>query len=248
MLGKKILIFGASSGIGRETAIMLSEQGAELVMLSRNINKLEEVLAKCKKGNHQIFSVDVTDEEAVATAIAKSVEKDGKPFDGFVFSVGIEATIPSKLIKKQYLENVLQTNSIPTILISRILINKKIFFTNGGSIVFVSSVMGHLGQVAKAAYCMSKHAMVGASKALALEFAPKKIRVNCVSPGMVKTEMSLKIIESISEESIKKIEDLHPLGLGSPKDIAEAIIFLLSDKSRWITGTELVVDGGYSTQ
>lgn len=95
---------------------------------------------------------------------------------------------------------------------------------------------------------MSKHAIVGIMRALALELAPKNIRVNCVSPGMVKTDMSIKILESISEDNVSKIESMHPLGLGEPNDVAEAISFLLSDNSKWITGVELPVDGGYSVQ
>ena len=246
MQGKKILIIGASSGIGRETAITLAEEGADLVLMSRNLEKLNEVVSLCKRGNHRVFSVDVTDEKAMIQALTESIKTDGKPYDGFVYSAGMEATIPSKLLKKDFLQRVLDVNTIPIILISNFLLKKGNYSSSGASFVFVSSVMGHLGQPAKTAYCMSKHAIVGITKSLALELAPKKIRVNCVSPGMVKTEMSLEILESISEENVQQIESMHPLGIGMPKDVANAIEFLLSDKSSWITGIDLYVDGGYS--
>ncbi len=114
--------------------------------------------------------------------------------------------------------------------------------------MFISSVMGSLGQPAKAAYCMSKGGLVAASKALALELANKKIRVNCISPGMVTTEMSSKILDSVSEESANEIKRMHPLGIGDVKDIVNGIEFLLSEKSKWITGIDLLIDGGYSAQ
>jgi len=247
MQGKKILITGASSGIGRETAITLAEEGADIVLISRNLEKLNNVVSFCKEGNHQVFSVDVTDENALFQVLNESIKNDGRPFDGFVYSAGMEATIPSKLLKKDFLHKVLDVNTIPIILISNFLAKKGNYSPEGASFVFVSSVMGHLGQPAKTAYCMSKHAIVGIMKSLALELAQKKIRVNCVSPGMVKTEMSLQILESISEENIRQIESMHPLGIGMPKDVANAIEFLLSDKSSWITGIDLYVDGGYSS-
>lgn len=247
MKGKKILVVGASSGIGRAIAISLSEEGAEVVLFSRDFSKLKQVQGTLKGENHQIFSVDVTDEEALSKALLESV-KDGKAYNGFVYSVGMEATVPFKLLKKESLENVMEVNTYPILSISKFLLKKGNFDKEGGSFVFISSVMGHLGQMAKVAYGMSKHAMVGVMRSLALELASKKIRVNCVSPGMVTTDMSVKILESISEENVQKIKDMHPLGLGTATDVANAVVFLLGEKSRWITGVDLSVDGGYSVQ
>ena len=247
MKGKKILIVGASSGLGRETALNLAKQGADLVLISRDTEKLNALASQLEVGKYQIFPADVTNEEVLNKALSDSVA-DGVPYNGFVYSAGIEATITSKLLKKATLEKVMDVNAYPAVLITKFLLKKGNFDPVGGSLVFISSVMGHLGQTAKTAYCMSKHAIVGIMRALALELAPKNIRVNCVSPGMVKTDMSIKILESISEDNVSKIESMHPLGLGEPNDVAEAISFLLSDNSKWITGVELPVDGGYSVQ
>jgi len=107
--------------------------------------------------------------------------------------------------------------------------------------------MGVLGDIGNVAYCSSKGALLSAGKAMALELAAKKIRVNCVLPGVVETEMSKQLFLTISEESRNSILKMHPLGLGKPEDIANACIFLLSDASRWITGTNFYVDGGYSS-
>lgn len=247
MKRKKILIIGASSGLGKQVALTLAQDGADLVLMSRDIHKLQSVSSLCREGNHQIYSVDVVDDEALDNALSESM-KDGIPYSGFVYSAGIEATIPSKLLKKNNLNRVMEINTYPIILISKFLQKKGNFSLEGGGFVFISSVMGHLGQVGKTAYCMSKHAMIGIMKALALELASRKIRVNCISPGMIKTDMSIKILESISEENALKIQNMHPLGLGEPQDVAQAVSFLISDKSKWITGVDLSVDGGYSVQ
>jgi NAD(P)-dependent dehydrogenase (short-subunit alcohol dehydrogenase family) len=118
--------------------------------------------------------------------------------------------------------------------------------SNDASIVFVSSIVGLFGQPGKSAYSASKGALIAASKCLALELASRKIRVNTVLPALVETDMSNKILEGMNEESKNNILKMHPLGFGKPEDVANAIAFLLSSASSWITGVEFVIDGGYS--
>lgn len=248
LVKQKILIVGASSGIGKATAIQLSQQEAKLVLISRSEEKLQEVISQCSGEGHTYFAIDVKDEKALDEAISASAKGKEEPFTGFVYSAGQEGTIPLKFAKADFLSEILQVNTIPALLITKILQKKGNFSGDGGSIVFISSVMGSLGQPAKAAYCMSKGGLVAASKALALELANKKIRVNCISPGMVTTEMSSKILDSVSEDSANEIKRMHPLGIGDVKDIVNGIEFLLSEKSKWITGIDLLIDGGYSAQ
>jgi NAD(P)-dependent dehydrogenase (short-subunit alcohol dehydrogenase family) len=248
MKNKKILIIGASSGIGRATAIYLAQKGANLVLISRNEGKLQKLISECEGNNHHFAAIDVLDLEKLETFINKHSIESGIPFDGFVYSAGVEGTVPLKFLKKEALENILNVNVTPAVVVSKILLKKGVFTKEGGSFVFISSVMGSLGQPAKIAYCMSKGALVSAMKAMALELAEKRIRVNCISPGMVVTEMSSKILDSISDDSKKEIEKMHPLGIGNVQDIANGIEFLLSDKSKWITGIDLLIDGGYSAQ
>lgn len=244
----KILIVGASSGIGEATAIDLAKKGAKLVLIARSEDKLKEVLKSCEGSGHSYFAVDVKNEKELENVISSSAKETGEPFTGFVYSAGQEGTIPLKFVKSDFLIDILQVNTIPALLITKILQKKGNFSSEGGSIIFISSVMGNLGQPAKAAYCMSKGGLVAVSKALALELASKKIRVNCISPGMVTTEMSSKILDSISEENIKNIKKMHPLGIGEVEDVVNGITFLISDKSKWITGIDLLIDGGYSAQ
>lgn len=248
MKSKKILIIGASSGIGRETAINLSKKGAQLVLISRSEEKLKKVISECDGTGHSFAAIDVAELDKLEAYITEESILSGIPFDGLVYSAGIEGTLPLKFLKKEILENILNINSISPILVSKILLKKGVFSKEGGSIVFISSVMGSFGQPAKVAYCMSKGALVTAMKAMALELANKKIRVNCISPGMVSTEMSNKILESISDENKSAIYQMHPLGLGSVQDVSNGIEFLLSDNSKWITGIDLFIDGGYSAQ
>jgi NAD(P)-dependent dehydrogenase (short-subunit alcohol dehydrogenase family) len=116
----------------------------------------------------------------------------------------------------------------------------------GGSVVYISSVAGLIGQTGHVEYCASKSALVGACKAAALELARENIRVNCIAPGLVKTEMMEKSLKTLSPDQLKAIEAYQPLGLGSPRDVSNAVAFLLADTGKWITGTTFVVDGGYT--
>jgi NAD(P)-dependent dehydrogenase (short-subunit alcohol dehydrogenase family) len=248
LANQKILVVGASSGIGKATAIGLAKSGAKLVLIARSEEKLKDVIEACEGDGHAYYAVDVKDERALDEAISSSVKQTGEPFTSFVYSAGKEGTIPLKFVKADFLTEILQVNTIPALLITKILQKKGNFSAEGGAVVFISSVMGGLGQPAKAAYCMSKGGLLSASKALALELASKKIRVNCVSPGMVTTEMSLKILDSISEDSVNEIKKMHPLGIGSVDDVVNGITFLVSERSKWITGIDLLIDGGYSAQ
>jgi NAD(P)-dependent dehydrogenase (short-subunit alcohol dehydrogenase family) len=143
------------------------------------------------------------------------------------------------------MEQFFQTNVISAVSLTKQVVKISQFSEEGGSIVFISSVMGIAGEKGKALYSMTKGALIAAVRSLAIELAPRKIRVNSISPGVVETPMSKNAIYSRNEESLNKIRTLHPLGLGQPEDIANACVFLLSNASRWITGTNLVADGGY---
>ncbi len=242
---KNILISGASSGIGRQCAISCSKMGARLILIALENEKLEETLNLLDGDGHIFYSQDITEYEKLEPIIKTSVDKIG-PVHGFIHSAGIEMNRPLKILKTENFEKVIAVNAISGFEIIRILSKIKYLPPEGASYVLISSVMGVLGDIGNIAYCSSKGAMLSAGKAMALELAAKKIRVNCVLPGVVETEMSLKLFQNISDESKNAILKMHPLGLGKPEDIANACIFLLSEGSRWITGTNFYVDGGYS--
>ena len=244
---KNILITGASSGIGRQCAITFSQLGSNVILIARNKERLKYTFNKLEKGNHLIISQDITEYDKLEQIIKYSVEKIGR-ISGFIHSAGIEMTLPLGSMQPSYYEKMFSVNVIAGFELAKIISKKKYLDKTGASFVFISSIMGIVGNPALIGYSASKGALISAIKSMALEFISKNIRVNCISPGHVETEMASKLFEKISEESKKSIIDMHPLGLGKPEDIANACAFLLSDASSWITGTNLIVDGGYSAR
>lgn len=244
---KIIIITGASSGIGRQCAITCSRHGASVVLIGRDTNKLQKVLSELETGNHTYFSIDITKYQELENMVSTIVEKFGK-VSGFIHSAGAELTLPIRSMKPELYEKLFSINVIAGFEIVRIIINKKYIQDQGASIVFISSIMSILGQPAKTAYCTSKGAVTAGVRSLALELAPKNIRVNSVSPGIVETPLVEEMFKTIPEESRKAIIDMHPLGIGKPEDVANACAFLLSEDARWITGTNLIIDGGYSAK
>lgn len=242
---RNVLITGASSGIGRQCAISCSRMGARLILIGLEPDKLEQTVEQLDGTGHMFFAQDITEYEKLDQIIKESVEKTG-PIHGYIHSAGIEMSRPLKVLKPENFEKVIAVNAIAAFEIIRILSKMKNLPSEGASYIMISSVMGVLGDVGNTAYCSSKGALLSAGKAIALELAPKKVRVNCILPGVVETEMSKQLFLTISEESKKSILKMHPLGLGKPEDVANSCIFLLSDASRWITGTNFFVDGGYS--
>ncbi|NQS88303.1 SDR family oxidoreductase [Patescibacteria group bacterium] len=245
--GKNIIITGASSGIGRQCAITVSKLGANVILIARNKERLEKTYNQLKKGNHFYFSQDITKYDKLEEIVRTSVEKLGK-ISGFIHSAGIEMTLPLRIMKSSYYQRMFAINVISGFELARIISKRKYINQNGASFVFIASVMGILGQIGKVCYCSSKGALISGVKAIALELAPKQIRVNCVLPGMVETEMAKKMFQKLPKESKKSIVNMHPLGLGTSEDIANACAFLVSDVAKWITGTNLIVDGGYSAE
>jgi len=188
--------------------------------------------------------VDLLEYEKVDKTVNNMVNLRGK-LDGLINCAGISTTLPLNAITPEKLEQFIQTNVIGGLNLTKQVIRAKHFSESGGSVIFISSVMGIAGENGKILYSLTKGALIAATKSMAIELAGRKIRVNSISPGVVGTPMSESAVYSRNEGSREKIVNLHPLGLGLPEDIAYACIFLLSDASRWITGTNMIVDGGY---
>ena len=243
---KIILITGASSGIGRECAMLCSGMGASLVITGRDKKRLNDTFVKMGSSvSHLAISADITDGHQTEALIRSSVERFGR-LDGIIHCAGISTTLPLNMVKEKKMDEFFHTNVMGAINLTRLAVRH--IPTNGGSIVFITSVMAVTGEAGKSLYSMTKGAMLAASRSLAIELAPRKIRVNCVSPGVVITPMSQKSVYSQSDEALEKIRALHPLGLGSPEDVAGAAVYLLSDAGRWVTGSNIIVDGGYTAR
>lgn len=241
---KHILITGASSGIGREVALLVNKLGAKVSLIGRKKDLLESLIQDLQGGENQFYEFDVTNFNDIDNLVSRIVATNGL-IDGFVHSAGIEMTRPLKMLKIEHYREVFDINTISALEITKS-ITKNTNISTNASIIYISSIVGILGQPGKTAYSASKGALIAAAKCLALELAPKGIRVNTILPALVETDMSSKILASFSEEGKNNILKMHPLGFGRPIDIANSAAFLLSSAARWITGSEFLIDGGYS--
>jgi len=245
---KNIIVTGASSGIGKQCAITFSQLGANIILIARNKERLKETYNKLDKGNHLIISQDITKYDKLEEVVNTAVDKVGK-ISGFVHSAGIEMTVPLRNMQSFYYEEIFSVNVIAGFELAKIISKKKYTNKEGASFVFISSIFGIISQPAIVAYSSSKGALISGVKSIALELASKKIRVNCISPGQIEsTGMTETIFNKLSKEEKTKRTEIYPLGLGKPEDIANTCVFLLSEAARWVTGTNLIVDGGYSAK
>jgi 3-oxoacyl-[acyl-carrier protein] reductase len=243
---KTILITGASSGIGRATAFEASRQGATVLALGRDVGRLSDLGEGLGGRPHHLIEFDLTDADAIP-AMVKDLSIQFGRLDGLVHSAGIHSAMPLRGVNAVGIDQLLHANVTTGFLLAKALRHKQVRAATP-SIVFLSSAAGLVGQSGVSAYSASKGAVIAATKSLAVELARDQIRVNCVCPGVVMTSMTQSLRETVGEVSFSQIEAAHPLGLGTPEDVAQAIVFLLSDSARWITGTALSVDGGYTAQ
>jgi NAD(P)-dependent dehydrogenase (short-subunit alcohol dehydrogenase family) len=242
---KLILVTGASSGIGRECAISCSKMGANVLLFGRDESRLKETLdLTVNAENNTFYAIDIQEYDRVKEIVNKIVAQKGR-IHGLINCAGISATLPLSAVTTDKMEAFIKTNVIGGINLTKHVVKSSNFAENGGSIVFIGSVMGVVGENGKTLYSMTKGALIAAVKSMSIELARRNIRVNAISPGVVETPMSENAIYSRNEDARNRIKGLHPLGLGQPEDVANAAVYLLSDASRWITGTNLVIDGGY---
>lgn len=245
---KVIVITGASSGIGQQCAIICSKMGAKLVLFGRNAEKINQTLSKLQGTGHLYFIQDILETEKFDSAINIAAKKLGA-IDGFIHSAGVQVTLPLRLHNKAVFMNQFEVNAVAGFEASRILTKKEYFNPAGGSLVFISSIRGLYGSANQIGYSASKGAVIAGARSLALEIATRNIRVNTVSPGMVEdTEMTKTITEKLTVEWTEISKSEYPLGWVNTSDVANACVFLLSDESKKITGTNIIVDGGFSAR
>lgn len=242
LTNKCLVITGAGSGIGRETAILASKLGARVVMLDISEDGLKETMAALSDTKHGCYVVDLTDSDAIDQTIKDIVGEYGA-ISGLVHCAGISSRKPLNVLKKDGFSNVMDVNFFAFVELVK-QVTRKDRFTDGGSIVVMSSISSLKGYKAKTEYCVSKAAVDAFVRCMALELAPKRIRINSVMPGEVLTPMGMKSREmAIAAGSI--IENA-PLGPTDSREVANLIAFLLSDATKTITGTSICIDGGLS--
>lgn len=244
---KNIIIVGASKGIGKQTAITLSEIGAKCILISRNEEKLKKVIEELEGHNHTYLCMDVSNIDGIENAIKNIVEKVGK-IDGMAYIAGITNDRPLNLLKHDIIEETLRVNYEAFIEFTRC-VCKKNNYNSGMRIVGVSSIASLYGAKANTIYASSKAAINAAVRCLAKELANKNIAINAVAPSMIRTDMYDSWLKNNEEDSYQymKMNSIQYLGVGEKEDVSNAIAFLLSPASRFITGSCLVIDGGGTT-
>lgn len=235
--GKTILITGAASGIGKATSIESSKLGAKIVAVDLNGDGLTNLLSQMEGGDHLLFTGNLCDDDFL-----RQLAENVPSLDGVFLCAGVSDTTPVKFITEEKIDRVFDVNlKAPIMMLKQLLVKKKI--NKGGSLVWMSSYGAEKVEPGLGIYAASKSAVNGIMRAYAKELVSRKIRSNSIMPMMIRTEL-LSTLNNISDKDWEKQEAMYPLGFGSPLDVAYAAIYLFSDASRWITGTQIRMDGG----
>jgi NAD(P)-dependent dehydrogenase (short-subunit alcohol dehydrogenase family) len=237
--GKTVLVTGASSGIGRAIATASSRMGATVVATGRNVQKLAETKETLEGEENLVLPADLTKADDIKNLVAQTPK-----LDGIVHCAGIGHRMPAKLLTPSEVERVMNSNFISAVSLQTELMNAK-KLNKASSVVFVSSAAPKMPALGNAAYTASKAAIIGYAKCLALELAPRGIRVNCICPAMVWTDLIMQ--EGVGKEELEQAQQKYPLKrYGQPEDVAYLAIYLLSDASQWMTNSCIDITGGTS--
>jgi NAD(P)-dependent dehydrogenase (short-subunit alcohol dehydrogenase family) len=237
--GKTIAVTGASSGIGRATAIMASQLGAKLVLSGRDLERLSQCYSALAGEGHICMPFDLLNESEI-----QKFSVDCPELDGLVFAAGAAEVVPFRMIHQNHIDKQMQLNFNAPVLFTHA-VNKRKKLKPSASLIYISAVADHISPAGSAIYSASKAALNAFVRSIALELAKTKIRANCISPGFVQTAMLDKLSLTTS---INELSKLIPLGLIEPEEVASCVVYMLSDASRWVTRSNLVVDGGITSR
>lgn len=240
--GKTILITGASSGIGRGTAIECSRMGSQVVLIGRNLERLQETLSQMEGEGHVVLAGDLTVEAELNRVIEQM-----PVLNGVVHCAGISQIKMVKFMDKTSLHGVFDVNVFGPLILNTALLKKR-KMQKGSSIVFISSISGvYASQVGEAGYGATKAALAGYAKSAAIELAAQGTRVNCIHPGIIETPLLSVSNGTFTEEDLENLKKKYPLRrFGQPEDVARCAVYLLSDASSFMTGSSLLLDGGFT--
>ena len=237
LAGKQILVTGASSGIGKGIALACAKMGAMVIVTGRNVERLNETLNQMPEGDHKAISADLTKAEDIDRLVSELPK-----LDGLVQCAGVGSRVACKMMTQADIDHIMKPNlEAPVLLQAAILAKKKI--NKAASIVYIASRAANAPTVGNAIYSASKGAIISYAKCLALELAPRQIRVNCICPAMVWTDLIIQ--DGLTKEEMEEAQLKYPLKrYGQPEDIANLAIYMLSDASAWMTGSAVDLTGG----
>lgn len=240
--GKTILVTGASSGIGRGTAIECAKMGAKIVLSGRNEDRLQQTLTSLEGDGHVVLCGDLNVEDT-----RKAIVDNIPELNGVVYGAGISQIKMAKFMDQSSLESIFQTNVFSPLMLNTLLLKKKRIQKNS-SVIFISSISGmYRSQIGEGGYGATKAALAGYVKSLALELSAQGIRVNTIHPGVVETPLLEISNGTFGEEELEALRQKYPLKrFGKPEDIARCAVYLLSDASSWMTGSNILIDGGFT--
>lgn len=243
MAGKTVLVTGASSGIGRAVAILLSKFSAKVVLVSSSVDNLKKTEKMLEGEGHIIYPIDFN-KPRILTEDFKKICNEVGPLDGMVHSAGIQLTTPLQFVSLEEVNKMFNVNLLAAIFLSQAFRQKGVAQPHS-SVVFLSSVIGITGEPGLSVYSATKGGIISLTKSLSVELSRQNIRVNCIAPGLIDTPM----VQSLygNKTCLEKWKLAHSLGFGKPIDIANMVAFLLSNAGSWITGSCFVIDGGFSS-
>jgi NAD(P)-dependent dehydrogenase (short-subunit alcohol dehydrogenase family) len=244
---KSFVVSGAGSGIGRSVAVTCAALGAKLLLIDKEREGLEITSDLINGRKPVLMNIDLTDYEQLSKSIDEKLTELGS-INGFCHCAGIEYTLPIKSMTPKHYQDLFAVNVIAGFELARILSKKKYSAETGSSFVFIASTMGVVGRPGLIGYSASKGAVIAGMRSMALELAGKGIRVNSISPGTVMTDMIKKMLSNLEPEKREKRLEDFPMGVGKPEDVADLVAFLFSERSRWMTGTNIMLDGGYTAR
>ena len=244
---RRVVVSGATSGIGEAIALMLCRCNATVILLGRSQEKLAQTSEKLPSETFETVLIDLGDIESINAKIRELAKNTG-PLYGLCHAAGVVETRPLSAFKHASFQSMMDVNFTSGIELAKAICRRDVMTNEGGSVLFLSSIYSMVGMPGQIGYSATKGAVQSAARTMAVELARRNIRVNTLSPGLVRTPMTDEALAKLPAGHVEQLEKSHPLGTGTPEDVARAAAFMLAPQNKWITGTDLVIDGGYTAR